>query len=362
MRHSKRPLIRSLLLATGMLLALAGGPLQAQAPGSPESYINYGNEAYAAGNYGMAATNYRQAATLKPGNAQYQFLLASALMGDRRADEAREFFARAVQLDPSLQPQVDAWLASAPAARPPAALPAPPPAAAMPLPAPPAAMPLPAPPVAAPAIPAPPRPPAQPAPARAPDPVRSGAFQPGDAVEVEYREGFWIPGVVTAADPGACAYYRVQADAYGKGNPSNLGYGCKSVRAPTGVAAVRAECGGSNPNCPPVAPPPLGTYLCTQPVWQGTGVNPQFRNQDRGSLVLLSGGRYRLYDGGVVGRYRYDPASHRIDFTGGDIAGRGGVGSYGLDVKTPEITITFGTGNGRPTGNSASTWQCGLDR
>lgn len=116
-----------------MLLALACGPLRAQAPGTPESYMQYGREAYAAQSFGMAASNFRQAATLRPDNAEYQFLLAAALMSDRRPDEAREFFAKALQLDPSLQPQVDAWLANARAARPPAPA-APQPPLAMPQP------------------------------------------------------------------------------------------------------------------------------------------------------------------------------------------------------------------------------------
>lgn len=338
MRHPHRSLFRALLVATGMLLSLASGPLRAQAPGTPESYVNYGREAFAARSYGMAATNFRQAAALRPDNAEYQFLLATALMSDRRPDEAREFFAKALQLDPSLQPQVDAWLASERAARPPAAAPQP-----LPMPEAPRARP-------------------RPAPEPAPGAARNGPFQPGDAVEVEYREGFWIPGTVTAADPGACAYYRVRADAYGNGNPSNLGYGCKSVRAPTGVAAVRAECGGSNPNCPPVAPPPPGTYLCHESVWQGPGANPQFRDQYRGPLVLLPGGRYRFYEGGAEGRYRYNPTTYRIEWSGGDIAARGGVGSYGLDGATPEITIAFDTGATRRSGNRAPSWQCGLGR
>lgn len=329
-----------------MLLAFVCGPLHAQAPGTPESYVKYGREALEARSYGMAATNFRQAAMLQPNNAEYQFLLAAALMSDGRADEAREFFAKAVQLDPSLKAQADSWLAMAPPARPQApALPAPPRTPA----------PAPAP---APALPAAPVAPAAPAPAPVAQPPAGveDSFRPGDAVEVEYRTGFWIPGVVTAADGGACPYYRVRADAYGKGNPSELGYFCRSVRAPTGVAPVRAECGGSNPNCPPSAPPPLGTYVCKELEWMGPGANPQFRDLYRGPLVLLSGGRYRLYDGGVVGRYRYNPANYRIDWTGGDIAGRGGVGSYGLDGKSPEITIDFGTGDRK------SSWQCGLQR
>lgn len=336
MHSYNRSLVRTSLWTAGILLALAAGPLGAQAPGTPESYVREGREAYAAQSYSIAASSFRQAAMLRPDNAQYQFLLAAALMADRRTDEAREFFAKALQLDPTLQPQVDAWLANAPAAPAAPAMPAPPRASAQPVPQP------------VPAAPAP----ARPAPERAPD----GIWQPGDAVEVEYRTGFWIPGIVTAADPGACPYYRVRADAYGKGNPSNLGYFCRSVRAPTGVAAPRAECGGSNPNCPPVAPPPLGTYNCKEPIWQGTGANPQFLDQNRGPLELMAGGRYRLYEGGATGRYRYNPTTYRIDWSGGDIAGRGGVGSYGLDVTSPEITIVFGAGN------SASRWQCGLSR
>lgn len=132
MSDNNRPRARAIFLAAEVLLALASGPLWAQAPGTPESYVRYGREAYAAQSYGMAATNFRQAATLRPDNAEYQFLLAAALMSDRRPDEAREFFAKALQLDPSLQPQVDAWLANARPARPAAAAAAPQPPQPMP--------------------------------------------------------------------------------------------------------------------------------------------------------------------------------------------------------------------------------------
>lgn len=339
MRRSSRSFFRTLLLTVALPLTLVSGPTWAQSPGTPEYYVREGRAAYDAQSYSIAATNFRQAAMLRPNNAQYQFLLAAALMADRRTDEAREFFAKALQLDPTLKPQADAWLGTAPAA-----------------PAVPVPMSVPAQPVAPSVV-----PPARPV-ERVPDTARNGVWQPGDQVEVEYRTGFWIPGVVTYAQPGPCPYYRVRADAYGKGNPSELGYVCGAVRAPTGVVAPRAECGGSNPNCPPVAPPPLGTYTCSEPVWQGPGANPQFRDKYHGPLTLLSGGRYRMHDGGAIGRYRYDPATYRIDWTGGDIAGRGGVGSYGLDGTTPEITIVFDTETARRNGGPVSRWQCGLDK
>jgi hypothetical protein len=180
-------------------------------------------------------------------------------------------------------------------------------------------------------------------------------FAVGDRVEVMYREGFWIPGVVTAADdPGACPYYNVRADAYGNGDPSVLGYGCKTVRAPTGVAPVVAGCGGSHPNCPPTSPPPAGDYGCTEQVWQGPGANPQYRPRMHGTITLMAGGRYRHRDGGEVGGYRYDAASHRIDWSGGDLDGGGAIATYGLDGTTPEITLEFPGGGAR--------WQCGLQR
>lgn len=326
-------LLRALLTIL-LVMGSAAEPLVAQAPGTPEAYVRDGNEAMAARYYSGAATAYRQATMLRPDVAEYKLLLATALASDGRWEEAREFFAGAVAQDPSLRGRADTWLARDPARQ-----------------AAPAAS-------AVPAKPTPGTPRAQPTTQSTPPtptiPVTKAprAFQVGDAVEVEYTNGRWIPGVVTSVDDGACPYYNVRADAYGRGNPSTLGYGCKSVRAPTGVGPVVAECGGSNPNCPPTSPPPLGSYRCSQMIWQGTNVQPQYREQYHGSLTLLSGGRYRLYSNGAIGRYAYDARTHAVRWTGGALDGRGAVTTYGLDVRTPEFTIVFGSGSG------AVRWQC----
>lgn len=328
-----------LLAVLAAVLAFNGGtqPLAAQAPGTPEAYIRDGNESMAARYYSGAATAYRQATMLRPDVAEYKFLLATALASDGRWEEAREFFDKAAAQDPAFRAQVDAWLARDPAAKP-----APP--AAAPRPATPQPASRPAPPAAAPADPAPAIPVA-----KAPAAV---AFSVGDAVEIEYTKGRWIPGVVTSAEDGPCPYYRVRADAYGNGNPSNLGYGCSTVRAPTGVGPVVAACGGSNDNCKPTSPPPLGSYRCSTMIWQGTNVQPQYREKYHGSIELLAGGRYRFQKGGAIGRYAYDARTHGVRWTGGGLAGRGGVTTYGLDGTTPEFTIVFGSGS------QATRWQC----
>lgn len=359
--------VRIISVGIGLLLVAAAAPLCAQAVGTPEHYVKEGQEAFAARSYSIAATSFRQASMLEPDNGEYHFLLASALASDGRWDEARESFARAATLRPELQAAVDEWLATqpAPAAPPARILPRPParPGAPAPVPAPaPTPRPRPAPVRPAPA--GPPARPARPAPPAAGDAAErpAGAFAVGDPVEIQYRAGEWVPGVVTAVDAGACAYYRVRADPYGNGNPSNLGYFCGSVRAPTGVAQPVAECGGSNPNCAPTAPPPLGTYLCSEQVWQGPGKMPQYQPRYHGPVTLLGGNRYRMFDDGAVGRYQYDATSHRVRWTGGDLGSRGGVATYGLDGTTPEITIVFETDYTRRTGNRAPEWQCSLGR
>ena len=91
-------------------------------------------------------------------------------------------------------------------------------------------------------------------------------------------------------------------------------------------------------------------------------MTPQFRPKYHGSITLLSGSRYRLFDDGAVGRYRYDPATHRIDWIGAGMAGRGGVATFGLDGTTPEITIVFESDYTRRTGNEPPRWQCALGR
>jgi hypothetical protein len=322
-----------------VMLCAAASSLAGQAIGTPEYYLRAGQEALAAKSYSMAAISFRQASMLRPESAEFQFLLGTALASDRRWDDAREAFTKAVNLDPALKARVDAWLAQAPTAQPVTGAPRPP---------------------AAPEVPAAPAT-AVPGPA-APRGGRTAAFAVGDRVEVEYRTGEWFPGVVTAADAGACPYYRVRADPYGKGTPSNLGYGCSSVRAPTGIAQPTAACGGSNPNCPPTSAPPLGTYLCSEQIWRGTGAVPQYQDKYHGPITLLRGGQYRMFDGGAVGQYRYDATTHRIRWIGAGMAARGGVATFGLDGATPEITIVFETAYTRRTGNSAPRWQCGLSR
>jgi Flp pilus assembly protein TadD len=322
------------VLAAALTLGTSIEPLAAQAPGTPEAYIRDGNESMAARYYSGAATAYRQATMLRPDVAEFKFLLATALASDGRWEEAREFFDKAAAQDPALRARADEWLARDPSAKPaPAPEPKPAPAPA-PQPAAPAARPAPA--AAIPVAKAPPSP----------------VFKVGDAVEIEYTKGRWIPGIVTSVDAGACPYYRVRADAYGNGNPSNLGYGCSTVRAPTGVGPVVAACGGSNANCRPTSPPPLGSYRCSTMIWQGTNVQPQYREQYHGSLEVLSGGRYRFQKGGAVGRYTYDARTYAVRWTGGALDNRGAVTTYGLDGKRPEFTITFGAGS------QAAKWQC----
>lgn len=326
-------LMRTLLPVAAALVLLAA-PLHAQAVGTPEHYVKEGRAAFEAKSYWMAAVSFRQAAMLRPDNAEYHFLLGAALASDRQFGEARTAFARAVELNPEMRPQADAWLASLPsqaAQQPNTRLPAPPPR------------------VAKGDVPATVPAAATPAPSAAGTGERTHAA--GSRVEVEYTPGRWIPGVVVSVSGVGCPAYRVRADAYGRGDPSELVYFCGSVRAPTGVAPVRRECGGSNPNCPPTSPPPTGVYGCTEQVWQGPGANPQYRPRLHGSIKLLSGGRYQYLDGGEIGRYAYDRQSHRLTFTGGGLANRGAA-SYGLDGRTPEITIEMGPNGPR--------WQCGL--
>jgi hypothetical protein len=332
---------RRLCTTIGLLLC-AAAPLSAQGFGTPEYYAKEGQEALAAKYWTGAIVNFRQASMLRPQNAEYHFLLGTALASDGQWEDAREAFAKAVALQPDLKERADGWLARAPGTK---LRKDEPPARPTTSSAPPAA------PSAAPSA-------APPSTARPAESAR--AFAVGERVEVAYRAGEWVPGVVTAADLGPCPYYRVRADAYGDGRPSELGYFCKSVRAPTGVAAPKAACGGSNPNCAPTSPPPLGTYSCTEQVWRGPGATPQFQSKYHGSITLLGGNRYRLFDDGAIGRYRYDPATHRIDWIGAGMAGRGGVATFGLDGTTPEITVAFESDYTRRTGNEPPRWQCAL--
>ncbi|MGZ8457608.1 MAG: tetratricopeptide repeat protein [Gemmatirosa sp.] len=321
-----------------VLLLGAAAPLRAQGFATPEYYAKEGQEALAAKYYTGAIVSFRQASMLRPQNAEYHFLLGTALASDGQWADAREAFAKAVVLQQDLKTRADEWLARAPGTK----LRKDEPGA----PATPAAAPV-----------------ATPAAAPVAVPVAAGkAFAVGDPVEIAYRVDEWFPGVVTSVDAGGCPYYRVRADPYGNGRPMELGYSCKSVRAPTGIAPTKPTCGGSNANCAPTSPPPLGAYSCTEQVWQGPGASPQFRPKYHGSITLLSGGRYRLFADGAVGRYRYDPATHRIDWIGAGMAGRGSAATYGLDGTAPEITIVFESDYTRRTGNAAPRWQCALGR
>lgn len=281
--------------------------------------------------YALAETNFRQALHKEPANAVAHFLLGVSFAGGGQRDSAQAAFARAREHDAQIMTKAAELFERAPALR--ALVDA-------------ALAPVPAVAAGAPAAPKPAAPDAPVTPAvRAP--AAAKAFEVGAAVEIEYRNGEWFPGVVTSVAGGACPYYRVRADVYGNGNPSNLGYGCKSVRAPTGIKAPVAQCGGSNPNCKPSAPPPLGRYACNVTRWDVAERRVKF--DYKGYFELLAGGRYRWLDNGGTGTYAYDARTHAVSWRSGPLRAQGGVATYGLDGKTPEITITFGE----------TRWQCG---
>lgn len=286
-------------------------------------------------NFTLAASNLRLALAKEPRNADAQLLLAVSLAAGGETAEAREALAAAERVDRGARERLSRFLAEHPELRAPVQAAFAPPAAATPQG--PGTRPRPG--VPAPAAPA----------------AAARVFRVGERVEVEYREGFWVPGVVTSVDAGACPGYRVRHDPYGDGVQRELVYFCRTTRAVTGVAQPRAECGGSNGNCPPTSPPPLGRYVCDQ---SGSGTTASIYH---GYFELLSGGRYRWLDDGGTGTYRYDAATHRVHFQTGPLRGRGQA-QYGLDGRAPEITITMATAYTQRTGNAPPVWQCGLRR
>lgn len=348
---------RHLLLLVALFLLSTSAEAQTAAPipcdgdADTPSFLSAANDVYygcgylvksTPPQYAMAANYFRDAIRKEPENAAALYFLGITEAGQGRADAARESFAAATRIDPTIAERVGTLIARQPAlpalverTLSPAAN-APAPAAAQ------AARPAPTP------------------AARTDAPAAARAFAVGARVEVQYSAGNWIPGVVTAADPGACPYYRVEHDAYGNGSKATLGYFCGSVRAPTGVAQPRPSCGGSNPNCPPTSPPPLGNYTCDQVTWDVAA--GRARNEYKGYVALLAGGRYRWLDDGGTGTYRYDSATRRVRWLTGPLVAQGGVAEYGLDGTTPEITITFETAYTRQTGNEPPRWQCGLSR
>ena len=286
-------------------------------------------------NFTLAASNLRLALAKEPRNADAQLLFAVSLAAGGETAEAQQALAAAEGVDRGARERLSRFLAAHPQLRAPVQAAFAPPAAAAP--GAPGARPGPA--VPAPATPG----------------AAARAFRVGERVEVEYRNGFWVPGVVTSVDAGACPAYRVRHDPYGDGVQRELVYYCRTTRAVTGVAQPRAECGGSNGNCPPTSPPPLGRYVCDQ------SSNGTTRPIYHGYFELLPGGRYRWLDNGGTGTYRYDPATHGVRFLTGPMRGRGQP-RYGLDGSTPEITITMATPYTRRTGNAPPVWQCGLRR
>jgi hypothetical protein len=345
-------ILARLVLAASLCVAFAN-PVAAQAPcertesaafltaaSDIQSGCGYLLESQPA-NYVLAASNFRMALTKEPGNAVAHFLLGVSLAGYGETAQARTALAQAKQYDPQIMMKAEALFERSPALRTLAQ----------------AAL-------AEPGAPAAPRPSATdvPPPGKAPekapaaDPAPNAAFAVGAAVEIEYRNGEWFPGVVTSVDPGVCPYYNVRADVYGNGRPSTLGYGCKTVRAPTGIATPVAACGGSNPNCKPKSPPPLGRYTCDVTRWDVADKRVKF--DYKGYFELLAGGRYRWLDDGGTGTYAYDAKTHAVSWRTGPLRAQGGTAVYGLDGKTPEITITFATDYTRRTGNEPVRWQC----
>jgi hypothetical protein len=335
-----------LALAASLCFAVAS-PAAAQAPcergtESP-AFLSAANDiAYGCGyllesrppEFVLAASNFRLALNKEPANAVAHFLLGVSLAGAGEVEQARAALAQAKQHDPQIMAKAEALFERSPALRTAVENATADRVAAAPRSTTTRA--------AAPAAPA--------------APASQAAFAVGAAVEIEYRNGEWFPGVVTSVDAGACPYYRVRADVYGKGDPSTLGYGCKSVRAPTGIAQPVAACGGSNPNCKPKSPPPLGRYACNVTRWDVAEKRAKF--DYKGYFELMAGGRYRWLDNGGTGTYAYDAKTHAVSWRSGPLRAQGGTAEYGLDGKTPEITITFVTDYTRRTGNQPVRWQC----
>jgi hypothetical protein len=285
----------------------------------------------------LAASNLRQALDKEPNNPDARLLLAVALAASGSRAEAREALVAAARVDGDARERLSGFLALHPELR-----------------------------TRVEGTLAPPRPdtPQTPdAPQRPnggesdPSEATARVFRVGERVEVLYGPEKWVPGVVVSVSPGACPAYRVRHDPYGDGVQRELVYFCTTTRASTGMPPVRPSCGGSNRNCRPSAPPPLGSYVCHQTNWN---VSTQ-RNEPiyHGYFELLPGNRYRWLDNGAVGTYRYDSTTHRIQWLSGHLQNRGRA-EYGLDVATPEITITMD--GGQQAGSRAPVWQCGLRR
>jgi tetratricopeptide (TPR) repeat protein len=285
-------------------------------------------------NYAGASTYFRQAVAKEPNNAVARYLLGVSLAGMGEAEAAMAAFAEATRLDPQILDRINPLFERRPALRPavqgsssrttPRATPS----------------------------------------SSTPGSINRGTdgptmFAVGARVEIEYRPGEWFPGVVTRADAGTCPYYRVRADVYGNGSSSDLGYGCKSVRAPTGLSQPIAGCGGSNPNCAPKSPPPLGRYTCNVTRWDVA--ERRVKYDYKGYFELLAGSRYRWLDNGGVGTYLYNPTSHAVTWGSGPLKAQGGRARFGLDGATPEVTIVMETEYTRSTGNAPIEWQCALE-
>lgn len=275
----------------------------------------------------LAETNLRMALGKEPANADALLLLVVSLAGAGSTAEALEALNSAARVDPQAQARLAAFVANNPKLR--SRLKA----------APGAQQPDPPPPAADPA-------------AETPQ-----TFAVGARVEVQHVQGVWVPGIVTSANPGVCPYYNVRYNPDGRGAPMELGFFCKSIRTPSGVTQPQPKCGGSNRNCPPSAPPPVGSYTCNLTQWDVSARRIRYVYQ--GYFVLQPGGRYRWLDNGGSGSYRYDAMTRRITWLSGPLQSRGGRAEYGLDGATPEITMTMDNAYSQRTGNAAPVWQCG---
>jgi len=149
--------------------------------------------------------------------------------------------------------------------------------------------------------------------AQAPSP---GTFTVGDRVEFEYVPGIdrWLSGTIREVlDDG----YRYSVDIA-------PGQAAAEVRTTMHFRRVRrasALSAAPPPAVPLSARPIVGKYGCTESRYDATAAAYVF--DTKGSLVLMSGGRYE-YLGLArpsIGRYRLDAGTGRLSFSAGYLRG-----------------------------------------